>query len=59
MLLCADEPFALCKNVLRGLHYQVGRPQGKLVRVVRGRVLMWQWISAWLAHVWERLAEEL
>ncbi|SFU91997.1 dTDP-4-dehydrorhamnose 3,5-epimerase [Polaromonas sp. YR568] len=26
------------KNVLRGLHYQVGRPQGKLVRVVRGAV---------------------
>jgi dTDP-4-dehydrorhamnose 3,5-epimerase len=26
------------RNVLRGLHYQVGKPQGKLVRVVRGRV---------------------
>lgn len=26
------------KNVLRGLHYQVGQPQGKLVRVVRGAV---------------------
>jgi dTDP-4-dehydrorhamnose 3,5-epimerase len=26
------------KDVLRGLHYQVGRPQGKLVRVVRGAV---------------------
>lgn len=26
------------KNVLRGLHYQVGRPQGKLVRVVKGEV---------------------
>jgi dTDP-4-dehydrorhamnose 3,5-epimerase len=25
------------KGVLRGLHYQVGRPQGKLVRVVAGR----------------------
>jgi dTDP-4-dehydrorhamnose 3,5-epimerase len=25
------------KSVLRGLHYQVGRPQGKLVRVVAGR----------------------
>lgn len=25
-------------NVLRGLHYQVGKPQGKLVRVVRGEV---------------------
>jgi dTDP-4-dehydrorhamnose 3,5-epimerase len=27
------------KRVLRGLHYQVERPQGKLVRVVAGRVL--------------------
>ena len=26
------------RSVLRGLHYQIGRPQGKLVRVVRGRV---------------------
>jgi dTDP-4-dehydrorhamnose 3,5-epimerase len=26
------------RSVLRGLHYQVQRPQGKLVRVVRGRV---------------------
>jgi dTDP-4-dehydrorhamnose 3,5-epimerase len=26
------------KNVLRGLHDQVGQPQGKLVRVVRGAV---------------------
>lgn len=26
------------KGVLRGLHYQVGKPQGKLVRVVRGSV---------------------
>lgn len=26
------------KNVLRGLHYQVIRPQGKLVRVVSGEV---------------------
>ena len=27
------------KGVLRGLHYQVRQPQGKLVRAVRGRVL--------------------
>lgn len=27
------------RNVLRGLHYQIGHPQGKLVRVVQGRVL--------------------
>jgi dTDP-4-dehydrorhamnose 3,5-epimerase len=26
------------RNVLRGLHYQVGRPQGKLVRVVAGAI---------------------
>ena len=26
------------KGVLRGLHYQMGKPQGKLVRVVRGSV---------------------
>jgi dTDP-4-dehydrorhamnose 3,5-epimerase len=26
------------KGVLRGLHYQLGRPQGKLFRVVRGAV---------------------
>ncbi|MGV6396600.1 dTDP-4-dehydrorhamnose 3,5-epimerase [Pseudomonas caspiana] len=26
------------KNVLRGLHYQVDQPQGKLVRVVKGDV---------------------
>jgi dTDP-4-dehydrorhamnose 3,5-epimerase len=26
-------------NVLRGLHYQVQRPQGKLVRVVTGEIL--------------------
>lgn len=27
------------KNVLRGLHYQIQQPQGKLVRVVAGAVL--------------------
>lgn len=26
------------RGILRGLHYQIGRPQGKLVRVVRGAV---------------------
>jgi dTDP-4-dehydrorhamnose 3,5-epimerase len=26
------------KNVLRGLHYQIKQPQGKLVRVVKGEV---------------------
>lgn len=27
-----------CKNVLRGMHYQIQHPQGKLVRVVKGTV---------------------
>jgi len=27
------------KNVIRGLHYQVGQPQGKLVRAVTGEIL--------------------
>jgi dTDP-4-dehydrorhamnose 3,5-epimerase len=27
------------RNVLRGLHYQIGKPQGKLVRVAEGEVL--------------------
>ena len=26
------------RNVLRGLHYQLGQPQGKLVRVLAGRI---------------------
>ncbi|MBP7766494.1 MAG: dTDP-4-dehydrorhamnose 3,5-epimerase [Syntrophaceae bacterium] len=26
------------RNVLRGLHYQIRQPQGKLVRVIRGKV---------------------
>lgn len=26
------------KNVLRGIHYQIRKPQGKLVRVIRGAV---------------------
>ena len=28
------------KNTLRGLHYQLENPQGKLVRVIKGAVLM-------------------
>jgi dTDP-4-dehydrorhamnose 3,5-epimerase len=27
------------RNVIRGLHYQIGHPQGKLVRVVSGEIL--------------------
>lgn len=34
-----DNHSCSAKNVLRGLHYQVRQPQGKLVRVVAGEVL--------------------
>ena len=27
------------RNVIRGLHYQIGQPQGKLVRVITGEIL--------------------
>ena len=30
------------KGVLRGLHYQIRQPQGKLVRVTGGKYTMWQ-----------------
>ncbi len=33
-----DNHSASEKGVLRGLHYQVRQPQGKLVRVIRGKV---------------------
>jgi dTDP-4-dehydrorhamnose 3,5-epimerase len=33
-----DNHSCSAKNVLRGLHYQIKQPQGKLVRVVRGEV---------------------
>jgi dTDP-4-dehydrorhamnose 3,5-epimerase len=33
-----NHSFSTC-NVLRGLHYQVQRPQGKLVRVIGGEIL--------------------
>jgi dTDP-4-dehydrorhamnose 3,5-epimerase len=33
-----NHSFSQC-NVLRGLHYQIQRPQGKLVRVVEGEIL--------------------
>ncbi|HXZ49718.1 MAG TPA: dTDP-4-dehydrorhamnose 3,5-epimerase [Usitatibacter sp.] len=33
-----DNHSASGRNVLRGLHYQVERPQGKLVRVISGEV---------------------
>ncbi|MEN8200128.1 MAG: dTDP-4-dehydrorhamnose 3,5-epimerase, partial [Thermodesulfobacteriota bacterium] len=31
-------PSRSCRNVLRGIHYQIKQPQGKLVRVVAGEV---------------------
>lgn len=34
-----DNHSGSCRNVLRGLHYQIRHPQGKLVRVVAGEVL--------------------
>ena len=33
-----DNHSSSIKNVLRGLHYQVQRPQGKLVRIIAGTV---------------------
>ncbi|MDQ3071209.1 MAG: dTDP-4-dehydrorhamnose 3,5-epimerase [Acidobacteriota bacterium] len=33
-----DNQSVSTRNVLRGLHYQVGRPQGKLVRVIAGQI---------------------
>lgn len=33
-----DNHSSSVKNVLRGLHYQIQQPQGKLVRVVQGEV---------------------
>ncbi len=33
-----DNHSSSCRNVLRGLHYQIEQPQGKLVRVVEGEV---------------------
>jgi dTDP-4-dehydrorhamnose 3,5-epimerase len=34
-----DNQSISCKNVLRGIHYQITQPQGKLVRVTHGAVL--------------------
>lgn len=38
MVFVQDNQSMSVKGVLRGLHYQINYPQGKLVRVVRGRV---------------------
>jgi dTDP-4-dehydrorhamnose 3,5-epimerase len=49
------------QNVLRGLHYQIQQPQGKLIRVVAGKILdvavdirrnsptFGQWVSCYLS----------
>lgn len=36
---CQDNYSLSHQNVVRGIHYQVTQPQGKLVRVVQGKVL--------------------
>lgn len=36
---CQDNFSLSRRNVVRGIHYQITQPQGKLVRVVRGSVL--------------------
>lgn len=38
MTFLQDNHSRSVKNVLRGLHYQIQQPQGKLVRVVQGEV---------------------
>ncbi|SEW42045.1 dTDP-4-dehydrorhamnose 3,5-epimerase [[Clostridium] fimetarium] len=38
MVFVQDNQSMSTKNVLRGLHFQINHPQGKLVRVVRGTV---------------------
>ena len=38
MVFVQDNQSKSTKGVLRGLHYQINHPQGKLVRVIRGRV---------------------
>ena len=38
MVFVQDNQSMSCKGVLRGLHFQKEHPQGKLVRVIKGRV---------------------
>lgn len=38
MVFVQDNQSKSCRGVLRGLHYQIEHPQGKLVRVIKGRV---------------------
>lgn len=36
---CQDNHSYFVRDVIRGLHYQVGNPQGKLLRVIEGQIL--------------------
>ncbi len=38
VLFVQDNHSCSVKNVLRGLHYQIHQPQGKLVRVIQGEI---------------------
>ena len=38
MVFVQDNQSMSSKNVLRGLHFQINHPQGKLVRCIRGKV---------------------
>lgn len=38
MVFVQDNQSSSVKGVLRGLHFQINHPQGKLVRVIRGKV---------------------
>jgi dTDP-4-dehydrorhamnose 3,5-epimerase-like enzyme len=35
---CAGQSFSVAKNASRGLYYQIGQAQGKLVRAVVGEI---------------------
>ena len=57
-----DNHSGSARNVLRGLHYQIRQPQGKLVRVISGEIFdvavdirkssptFGQWVGAHLSH---------
>lgn len=45
MVFVQDNQSMSTKGVLRGLHTQKKYPQGKLVRVIRGRCTTWPWMS--------------